>query len=122
VPASRIVIAGFSQGGAIALHAALRHAERLSGILALSTYLPLHARLAAEAAPANRDVPILMCHGREDPVLPMALGTTSRDWLRGLGYTVKWKDYRMQHQVCMEEVADISLWLQGRLAASAPAG
>jgi phospholipase/carboxylesterase len=122
VPASRIIIAGFSQGGAIALHAALRHAERLSGILALSTYLPLHARLAAEAAPANRDVPILMCHGREDPVLPMALGTTSRDWLRGLGYTVKWKDYRMQHQVCMEEVADISLWLQGRLAASAPAG
>ena len=117
VAPARIVIAGFSQGGAIALHAGLRHAERLAGILALSTYLPLHDRLAAEAAPANRDVPILMCHGREDPVLPMSLGTMSRDWLRALGYAVKWKDYRMQHQVCMEEIADISGWLQARLTA-----
>jgi phospholipase/carboxylesterase len=99
------------------LHAGLRHAERLAGILALSTYLPLHDRLAAEAAPANRDVPILMCHGREDPVLPMSLGTMSRDWLRALGYAVTWKDYRMQHQVCMEEITDISSWLRARLTA-----
>jgi phospholipase/carboxylesterase len=117
----RIVLAGFSQGGAIALHAGLRHAERLAGILALSTYLPLHNRLAAEAAPANRDVPILMCHGRDDSVLPMSLGTMSRDWLRGLGYAVKWKDYRMQHQVCIEEIAEISVWLRARLSA-VPAG
>ena len=121
VASARVVIAGFSQGGAIALHAGLRHAERLAGILALSTYLPLHDRLAAEAAPANRDVPILMCHGREDPVLPMSLGTMSRDWLRTLGYAVKWKEYRMQHQVCMDEIADISGWLQARIAA-APLG
>jgi phospholipase/carboxylesterase len=113
----RIVLAGFSQGGAIALHAGLRHGARLAGILALSTYLPLHDRLSVEAAPANRDIPILMCHGREDPVLPMALGTMSRDWLRGLGYAVKWKDYRMQHQVSIEEIADISDWLQARLGA-----
>jgi len=117
VAPARIVIAGFSQGGAIALHAGLRHAERLAGILALSTYLPLHDRVAAEAAPANRDVPILMCHGREDPVLPMSLGTMSRDWLRALGYAVTWKDYRMQHQVCMEEITDISSWLRARLTA-----
>jgi phospholipase/carboxylesterase len=117
VAPGRIVIAGFSQGGAIALHAALRHAPRLMGILALSTYLPLHDRLAAEASPANRDVPILMCHGRDDPVLPMSLGVMSRDWLRALGYPVTWKDYRMQHQVSAEEIADISAWLQARLRA-----
>jgi phospholipase/carboxylesterase len=117
IPAQRILIAGFSQGGAIALHGALRYPQRLAGVLALSTYLPLHTHLAAEAAPANRDVPILMCHGRDDPVLPMALGTMSRDFLRGLGYTVKWKDYRMQHQVCLEEIADIAAWLRERLTA-----
>jgi phospholipase/carboxylesterase len=117
IPAQRILIAGFSQGGAIALHGALRYPQRLAGVLALSTYLPLHTCLAAEAAPANRDVPILMCHGRDDPVLPMALGTMSRDFLRGLGYTVKWKDYRMQHQVCLEEIADIAAWLRERLTA-----
>jgi phospholipase/carboxylesterase len=87
------------------------------GILALSTYLPLHDRLAAEASPANRDVPTLMCHGRDDPVLPMSLGVMSRDWLRALGYPVTWKDYRMQHQVSAEEIADISAWLQARLGA-----
>jgi phospholipase/carboxylesterase len=117
VAPGRIVIAGFSQGGAIALHTALRHAQRLGGVLALSTYLPLHDRLATEAAPANREVPILMCHGREDPVLPISMGIMSRDWLRGLGYAVKWKDYRMQHQVSMEEIADVSSWLQARLTA-----
>ena len=122
VPADRVVIAGFSQGGAIALHGALRHRTRLAGVLALSTYLPLHERLAPEAAPANCELPILMCHGRDDPVLPMALGVMSRDWLRGLGYTVKWKDYRMQHQVCAEEIADISAWLQARLAAPISTG
>jgi len=118
VAAGRIVLAGFSQGGAIALHGALRHAQRLAGVLALSTYLPLHERLATEAAPANRDIPILMCHGRDDAVLPMTLGVMSRDWLRALGYPVEWREYRMQHQVCLEEIADVSAWLQARLSAT----
>ena len=118
VAANRIVIAGFSQGGAIALHQALRHPERLAGVMALSTYLPLRASLAAEAAQANRDLPILMCHGQFDPVLPMKLGTSSRDLLQAAGYAVEWKEYAMQHQVCMEEVQDIASWLGARLSAA----
>lgn len=111
----RIILAGFSQGGAIALHTGLRHPQRLAGILALSTYLPLHGRLPSEAADANRDTPILMCHGSEDAVLPLALGTASRDGLRALGYAVQWRDYRMGHEVCMDEIADIGGWLRQRL-------
>ncbi len=117
IAADRIIVAGFSQGGAIALHAALRHPERFAGVMALSTYLPLRATLAAEAASVNRDLPILMCHGRFDPVLPMQLGTTSRELLRAEGYTVEWKEYPMQHQICLEEVQDIAAWLQARLPA-----
>jgi phospholipase/carboxylesterase len=115
IGSERIVIAGFSQGGAIALQAALRHPERLAGVMALSTYLPLRESLAAEAAPANRDVPILMCHGLHDQMIPAARGTASRDLLQSLGYKVEWKAYPMEHQVCMEEVLDISKWLQARL-------
>ncbi len=115
VAARRIVIAGFSQGGAIALHTALRYPERLGGLLALSTYLPLHDSLATEASAANRDLAILMCHGRFDPVLPMSLGTSSRDQLRKLGYAVEWQDYPMQHQVCLEEIEHIGRWLRGLL-------
>ena len=110
IAAKRIVVAGFSQGGAIALHAGLRYPERLAGILALSTYLPLRASFAAEAAPANRDLPILMCHGRFDPMLPMQLGLASRDFLRSAGHAVEWKEYPMQHQVCLEEIQDIAHW------------
>jgi phospholipase/carboxylesterase len=119
VAANRIVVAGFSQGGAIALHAALRYPEQLAGVLALSTYLPLQASFAVEAAPANRDLPILMCHGRFDPMLPMQLGTASRDFLRAAGYAVEWKEYPMQHQVCLEEIRDIAAWLMvpGRMFA-----
>jgi len=117
VAANRIVVAGFSQGGAIALHAALRHPERLAGVMALSTYLPLRKTLAAEATKANRDLPILMCHGRFDPVLPLQLGTSSRDLLRAAGYAVDWKEYAMQHQVSLEEIQDIAAWLKARLAA-----
>ena len=120
VAASRIVIAGFSQGGAIALHQALRHPERLAGVMALSTYLPLRTTLAAEATAANRDLPILMCHGSLDPVLPLRLGSSSRDLLRTQGYAVEWKEYPMQHQVCLEEVQDIAAWLKERLAAEPP--
>jgi len=111
----RIVIAGFSQGGAIALQSALRYPERLGGVMALSTYLPLRDSLAAEASSANRDVPILMCHGLRDPMVPATLGKASRDLLMGLGYQVEWQSYPMEHQVCMEEVNDIASWLQVRL-------
>ena len=116
VESQRIVIAGFSQGGAIALQAGLRYPERIAGIMALSTYLPLRDAVAAEATQANRDVPILMCHGLRDDVVPAALGKASRDVLTSLGYQVEWQSYPMEHQVCMEEVLDISKWLQARLA------
>jgi phospholipase/carboxylesterase len=115
IASERIVIAGFSQGGAIAFQAALRYPQRLGGVMALSTYLPLRESLAKEATPANRDVPILICHGVRDPMVPAALGTASRDLLQSLGYAVEWKTYPMEHSVCMEEVLDISKWLQARL-------
>jgi phospholipase/carboxylesterase len=115
IAADRIIIAGFSQGGAIALQTALRYPRRLGGVMALSTYLPLRQTLAKEADAANRDVPILMCHGSYDPMVPLALGEASREALQGLGYGVDWRTYPMQHQVCMEEIADVSAWLQARL-------
>jgi len=116
IPSTRIVIAGFSQGAAVALNGALRHAEPLAGVLALSCYLPLQAALAAELAPANRQLPILMCHGQQDPVLPLALGLMACNWLRAAGYRVEWKEYPMQHQVCLPEIVDISTWLRSRLS------
>src|SRR5580765_1055200 len=97
VPAARIVLAGFSQGGAIALHAGLRHAERLAGILALSTYLVQADKLPAEAAPANHDLPIFMAHGTHDPVIPLTWAARSRDALISLGYAVDWHEYAMPH-------------------------
>lgn len=112
IPASRIVIAGFSQGGAITLHTGLRYPQRLAGLLPLSTYLPLHDRLPAEASAANKDVPILMCHGTWDGVLPHALGVATRDLLTELGYAVDWREYPMQHQVCPEEIDAIGAWLR----------
>jgi phospholipase/carboxylesterase len=111
IPAQRIVIAGFSQGGAIALHTALRYPQRLAGVMALSTYLPLQDTLAGEASAANRDVPILMCHGKQDPVVPLPLGELSRDLLRTLGYALDFRTYDMPHSVCIDEVRDISAWL-----------
>jgi phospholipase/carboxylesterase len=116
IASNRIVIAGFSQGGAIALHAALRHPQRLAGVMALSSYLPLQQTLAAEASGANRDVPILVCHGLRDGVVPATMGKAARDTLQGLGYPVEWQAYPMEHQVCMEEVLDVSKWLQARLS------
>ena len=117
IASERIVIAGFSQGAAVALHGALRHAERLAGILALSCYLPLQAQLAGELSEANRSTPILMCHGQQDPVLPLALGVMACNWLRSSGYRVEWKEYAMQHQVCLPEIQDIAAWLRARLPA-----
>lgn len=116
IPANKIVVAGFSQGGAIALQTGVRHPERLAGVMALSTYLPLRASVAAEASSANRDIPILMCHGAYDPVVSPQMGEASRDVLQGLGYHVEWHSYPMEHSVCMEEVAEISRWLQARLS------
>ena len=113
----RIVIAGFSQGAATALHVALRHPEPLAGVLALSSYLPLQATLAAELSEANKATPILMCHGQQDPVLPIALGLAACNWLRAAGYRVEWKEYPMQHQVSLPEIADIAAWLRARLPA-----
>jgi phospholipase/carboxylesterase len=116
IAAARIVIAGFSQGGAVALHAALAHGERLAGVMALSTYLPLAEELATRLAPANCDLPIVMCHGRQDPVVVPALGTAARDWLVLHRYPVEWHEYPMQHEVCAAEVADLGHWLRARLA------
>jgi len=117
IASQRIVIAGFSQGAALALHGALRHPEPLGGILALSCYLPLQAVIASELAEANRQTPILMCHGQYDPVLPLALGVAACNWLRTTGYRVEWKEYPMQHQVCGPEIQDIAAWLRARLPA-----
>lgn len=117
VPARRIVLAGFSQGGAIALHTGVRHPERLAGLLALSTYLAVDGDVESERSPANQDVPILQCHGTQDPMVPMRKGEAARDRLRGLGYAVEWETYPMQHQVCMEQILDLRRWLAARLAA-----
>jgi phospholipase/carboxylesterase len=116
VAANRIVLAGFSQGGAITLQTGLRHAERLAGIMALSTYLPLADTLAPEANPANQDVPIFMAHGSADPMIPCARARASRDLLRQRNYAVEWHEYRMQHAVCPQEIADLGSWLRRVLA------
>jgi len=119
VPATAIVLAGFSQGGAMALHTGLRHGERLAGVMALSCSLPLADTLATEAAPANRDVPIFMAHGAHDPMIPMARALRARETLTGLGYRLEWHEYPMPHSVCLEEVRDISAWL-GLVLGTAP--
>jgi phospholipase/carboxylesterase len=111
VPAAHIVLAGFSQGGAIALYAGLRHAERLAGILALSTYLVQADRLPAEAAAANRDVPIFMAHGTADPVVRFEWGLASRRALEANGNPVEWHQYPIEHSLCLEEVRAIGVWL-----------
>jgi phospholipase/carboxylesterase len=111
VPAARIILAGFSQGGAIALYAGLRHAERLAGILALSTYLVQADRLPAEAAAANRDVPIFMAHGTADPVVRFEWGVASRRALEANGNPVEWHQYPIEHSLCLEEVRAIGAWL-----------
>lgn len=112
IPAARIVLAGFSQGGAIALQAALRHPERLAGLLALSTYLPLNEKVAAERSAANRDLPIFMAHGSYDDMIPVARAERSRQILEQLGYPVRWQAYPMPHSVCAEEIGAISAFLQ----------
>ena len=113
--AGQIVLAGFSQGGAMALQTGLRHPERLAGLVVLSSFLPLANALAAEVSPANQDVSIFMAHGTHDPMIPLARGRESRDRLLALGYRVEWHEYPMPHSVCAEEIADLSTWLRGAL-------
>ena len=111
IPADRIVLAGFSQGGAVALRTALRQPRRLAGVLALSTYLPLADTLASERSAANADIPVLMAHGEMDPRIGVDWAIASRDTLRRLGYEVEWRTYPMAHAVCPEEIRDIADWL-----------
>jgi phospholipase/carboxylesterase len=110
-PSDRIVLAGFSQGGAVVLQTALRHRERLAGVLALSTYLPLAATLEAERSPANRDLPIFMAHGQFDDIIAPARAEQSRRVLEGLGYPVEWHSYAMPHSLCPQEIQDICQFL-----------
>lgn len=111
IAAGRIVLAGFSQGGAIAFQTGLRHPQRLAGIMALSTYLPLAGTVEAERHTTNRDVPIFMAHGTADPMISIGRALESRKMLEALGYPVEWHDYPMPHSVCPQEIADISEWL-----------
>jgi phospholipase/carboxylesterase len=110
--ASDIVIAGFSQGGVIALHSALAYPARLAGVMALSTYLPLHEKALANASSANTDLPVFLAHGTADPVLELALGEHAHQALSEAGYNVDWRTYPMAHQVCMEQLRDIGAWLR----------
>lgn len=114
IAADKIILAGFSQGGAIALQTGLRYRESLGGIMALSTYLTLDDSLAAEATIANANIPILMVHGTQDPVIPLSLAVASRTKMEARGYKITWREYPMQHSLCMEEVEDIGEWIQAR--------
>jgi phospholipase/carboxylesterase len=108
----RVVLAGFSQGGAMALHTGLRYPEPLAGIMALSTFLPMAEHLAREASPANRSTHIFMAHGLFDELIPPSRGRAGRDLLGQLGYRVTWREYPMPHSVCAEEIVDIAAWLE----------
>lgn len=116
IDSSRIVLAGFSQGGVIALHCGLRQARPLAGILALSTFLALAGSLPQEASAANRAVPVFMAHGHHDAMIPAGRALRSRDQLLAAGYPVAWHDYSMGHEVCLEEITAIGAWLRERLA------
>lgn len=110
VNAEHIVVAGFSQGGAVAYEAALSYPQRLGGLLALSTYLATHDSIQLSAA--NRQLPILIQHGSQDPVVPEALGKLAYNWLADKGYAAKYQSFPMQHQVCQEQIVAINQWLQ----------
>lgn len=110
-----VLLAGFSQGGAIVLAGGIRYARRLGGVIALSTYLPMAEKTDAEAAPENRNTPIFMAHGNLDPTISHALGAMSRDYLQQRGYPIDWHAYPMAHQVCVEEIADLKRWIGARL-------
>ena len=111
VLSNHIVLAGFSQGGAMALHTGLRYLKSLAGIIALSTYLPLADQVAVEASVVNKKIPIFIAHGNSDPILPLTLGKQTFQLLNQLGYPVEWQDYTMGHQLCYEEIKAIGKWL-----------
>jgi phospholipase/carboxylesterase len=112
IPASRIILAGFSQGCAMALQTGLRHPEKLAGLMCLSGYVPLSAKVPTERTRESTQTPIFMVHGRDDGVIPMARAEQSRDLLNSMGYQVEWHEYPMQHSLCQEEVDDIGAWLK----------
>jgi phospholipase/carboxylesterase len=115
ITADRIIVAGFSQGGAIAIHAALRYPDRLAGLVALSTYLLQEDRLESEAGGANADLPVFAAHGTVDPMVPCAWGEDAAVKLRELGHPVEWNRYAMPHAVCPQEIGDLLAWLRQRL-------
>jgi phospholipase/carboxylesterase len=115
IAVENILLAGFSQGGAMTLHSGLRYPEALGGLLALSCYLPLQASFASERHPANQRTPIFMAHGTFDPVVPYALGKTGMEYLQGLEYAVDWHEYPMAHEVNLEEIQAIGAWIRGTL-------
>lgn len=117
IPAARIFVAGFSQGGVIALQTALRHRQRLAGVIGLSCYMPLADVLETERSAENAGTPVLLMHGEQDPVVPLLLGEHALRTLQVWGYPVQWHRYRMQHQVCLEQILDLQRWLGERLAA-----
>ncbi len=115
IDGARIVLAGFSQGGVIALHVALRYPQTLAGVVALSTYLPEAEALEAETSAANRSLPIFQAHGLFDEMIAPELGERARDRLQALGHPVNWNTYPMQHEIHPDEIADMGAWLRGRL-------
>lgn len=117
IPAERIFLAGFSQGGAVAYTTALTHPEKLAGLIALSTYLPTPQIASTEASAANRDLPIFAAHGTADDIVSPVLGLAARDFLIRNGYRPEWHEYPMPHSVCIEEIVDIGRWLRARLSA-----
>jgi len=121
VPTEKILLAGFSQGGAIALHTGLRYPERLAGMIGLSTYLPLQGTVDEEAHSVNRATPVFMAHGTEDPLVAPTLGGDTRKFLTERGYSVEWHTYPMAHAVCIEEVAQIRSWISGVFSTESPA-
>ena len=116
IPANRIILAGFSQGCAMALQTGLRHPEKLAGLMCLSGYLPLADKTAAERTPASLETPIFMAHGTADTVVQLPRAQQSRDLLTGLGYQIEWHEYYMQHSLCQEEIDAIGTWLKKVLA------
>ena len=114
IATDKIILAGFSQGGAIALQTGLRSRHTLGGIMALSTYLTLEDSLASEATIANANIAILMAHGTQDPLIPLSLAMSSRAIMEARRYKIEWREYPMPHSVCIEEIEDIGVWLQAR--------
>jgi phospholipase/carboxylesterase len=120
IPTDKMILAGFSQGGAIALQTGLRYPEALGGILALSCFLPLASTLAKEASPANSNIPIFLGHGTADSLIPIRLAQESRQLLESSGYRCEWHEYPMEHAVCPEEIGDIARWLERVLRSPSP--